>query len=504
MCFPSGKAARRRGVPLTAAGVVLVAVLSAVSALASGTNQRSVWYETLLGGVRVGTSHETVAEERDSLLVTTVESRVVVERFSERTEMERDDRWVETRDGRPVSYHATVDMSGEETSLAVRPAPGGLSVTRRSGARADSSFVGMHGRLLFPRGIDGLHAERGFTPGDTYSYRTFDPDFEAVASCSVSVTGVETLELAGQLLELHVVDVTPDLYGGVVLREWRDDAGRLWAQSAGGLATETRRTTEREALEEVEPPDIMSSTFVRSNAVIPNSQWVEQALYEVWVEDGDVAPFVEDPPRQVVEGRTGRGVMLRVRRLVPDAAAEVGTAAPEYLEDNALLQKDDPAVVDAARRAADESGAGAWERSVAIEAAVHKLVRDRGFGTGFGSAAEALRTGSGDCSEHAVLAVAMERALGIPSRVVTGVVHFRGGFAYHMWVEVRVGDGWYALDPTMGLGRVDATHIRLGTSALAGGSIGELSLPILETVNRLGIRVVEYTTAGVTTTVDRH
>jgi hypothetical protein len=95
-----------------------------------------------------------------------------------------------------------------------------------------------------------------------------------------------------------------------------------------------------------------------------------------------------------------------------------------------------------------------------------------------------------------VLAAALARASGIPSRIIAGVVHFRGSFAYHVWLEVWTGDGWYALDPTIGDGSVDATHVKLGESSLAGGRVGELSLGVMRTMNRLGIEVVEHTSGG--------
>ena len=136
--------------------------------------------------------------------------------------------------------------------------------------------------------------------------------------------------------------------------------------------------------------------------------------------------------------------------------------------------------------------------AVSIERRVSELITDRGYGTAFASAAEVIDTRSGDCSEHALLAAAMARVVGIPSRLATGLVHFRGCFAYHMWMEVRIGDDWYALDPTLGDGSVDAAHIRLGGSSLSGGRIGRLSIPVLRTAGRMGLRIVEYEEAGET------
>jgi hypothetical protein len=120
------------------------------------------------------------------------------------------------------------------------------------------------------------------------------------------------------------------------------------------------------------------------------------------------------------------------------------------------------------------------------------------MGVAFASAREVLERLSGDCSEHAILMAAMARAVAIPAKVVSGIVHVNGQFAYHMWVEVWTGEDWFALDATIGEGSVDATHIKLAESAIPGGRVAELSLGVMRVFNRLGVRVVEYTTGGET------
>ena len=48
-----------------------------------------------------------------------------------------------------------------------------------------------------------------------------------------------------------------------------------------------------------------------------------------------------------------------------------------------------------------------------------------------------------------MLAAAMCRAVGIPSRVVIGLVYVKkqSGFGFHMWNEVYVNQRWVAIDP---------------------------------------------------------
>ena len=118
------------------------------------------------------------------------------------------------------------------------------------------------------------------------------------------------------------------------------------------------------------------------------------------------------------------------------------------------------------------------------------------LGVGFATALETARQKAGDCTEHAVLAAALARAAGIPSRVVIGMAYADafcglGGkqFLYHMWTEVYVGE-WLPIDPA--LGAHDATHIALGRSNLdRPGAMLEVSAPVPLFLGTTQIEVVE-------------
>lgn len=70
----------------------------------------------------------------------------------------------------------------------------------------------------------------------------------------------------------------------------------------------------------------------------------------------------------------------------------------------------------------------------------------------------------GDCSEHALLFVALARSVGIPAREVFGLVYTGGptpGFAPHRWAEVVIDERWVAVDPTYGQMPIDIAHVAL-------------------------------------------
>ena len=87
---------------------------------------------------------------------------------------------------------------------------------------------------------------------------------------------------------------------------------------------------------------------------------------------------------------------------------------------------------------------------------------------GYGTAAEALRSGRGDCTEFAVLLAALGRAAGVPTRIAIGRVyarHFEGHrhvFVPHAWVQAWTGTGWESFDAA--IGSFDSTHLAFAVS----------------------------------------
>ena len=103
------------------------------------------------------------------------------------------------------------------------------------------------------------------------------------------------------------------------------------------------------------------------------------------------------------------------------------------------------------------------------------------------SALDVLETKQAECQGHAYLYTAFARSLGIPTRVVNGLVYSEQfkGFLYHSWSESLVDDRWQAVDPTFGQADADATHIRV----VEGESAADL-LPLIDWVGKVHIRIV--------------
>jgi len=101
------------------------------------------------------------------------------------------------------------------------------------------------------------------------------------------------------------------------------------------------------------------------------------------------------------------------------------------------------------------------------------------------SALSVLVNMEGDCNEHTVLFTALTRSLGIPTKMVAGLVYLEGSFYYHVWPKVYVGK-WINMDPTLGQETSDATHI-----PLVEGGIKE-QIELIKIISELKIEVLDY------------
>jgi transglutaminase-like putative cysteine protease len=237
---------------------------------------------------------------------------------------------------------------------------------------------------------------------------------------------------------------------------------------------------------------------------LPPAGQIRRAVYRVELDGDDPSALFPETPQQ------------HVKKLGPNTA-EITVTAPSYqakpddtppqpgasgpasdrptADDSApnnMIESDDPTIVTLAGDARGEAG-DPLAVARALEAYVHHTVKEKNFSQVFASALEVADSHEGDCTEHAVLLTALARALGMPARVVVGLVYVpsQQGFAYHMWSEIYDGKIWLPLDATVGRGSIGAGYLELGTSSLKDASgLAEL-LSVVQVLGKLKIEVVE-------------
>ncbi len=174
--------------------------------------------------------------------------------------------------------------------------------------------------------------------------------------------------------------------------------------------------------------------------------------------------------RKLPDGKTE----VTIRAEAPPAAAAKKPVLASKLKDPAdgryskatlAVESDHPEIVKLSKRLVG-GVSDPFEAAKAINAWVYANMK-RDYGASSDRASDVLRQMKGDCTEHALLSVALLRAAGIPARRVDGVVYLRNedgvpALYWHEWVGAWIGDRWVDLDPTFNQPIADATHFALG------------------------------------------
>jgi hypothetical protein len=263
----------------------------------------------------------------------------------------------------------------------------------------------------------------------------------------------------------------------------------------GGLVV--YRTTQDAAKSPAGPiqVDLIESTVVKIDRKIPNPDQTRHVRYRLILKGSEPAKVFPADARQSVRAQDSdpTAAILEIKSGGPlDGQPAAGEVGDEYRKPNALIDSDDIRVRSLAGRVT-RGLIDPWEKATAINKWVHQNVRDKNFKIAFAPAGEVARNLRGDCTEHSVLAAAMCRAVGVPSRVVVGLIYVDAleGFGYHMWDEVYVNNRWVAIDPSFDQATVDAVHIKLSESSLDGVAPFEAFLPVVAVAGRLSIEPIE-------------
>ncbi len=255
--------------------------------------------------------------------------------------------------------------------------------------------------------------------------------------------------------------------------------GRFLALEIPSQATRVERADASivDEFDAAAPVDLLARHFIRSPVRFDDPTQVTRLVVDLKVRV--IGSGVENPasilttPMQSFDGEkqqervTGRLTVSTIERPAEGIASfpidVTDESLQRYLRPEPLIESDADEIIAKAKSLIGDA-TDRWTVTEAIGRWTFESIRYRIAETP--SALAALRSGEGDCGPHATLTVAMLRSLGIPARLVGGLVYtpsFGGSFGQHAWVEVHLGDaGWFAFDPTTGeFDRLSATHLKL-------------------------------------------
>ena len=233
-----------------------------------------------------------------------------------------------------------------------------------------------------------------------------------------------------------------------------------------------------------EPMDAIGSLLVRSPVRIPDWYRHRSLRYVITRTDGRTPDAAETFEQNVV--RDGERVVLTVCSDCGRESSATPADIERFLRPNAWVRSDDSQIRRIALQAV--GGSNVRESMRSLTGFVKLAMRGNNDFIGYADAVTALKSGSGDCTEFAVLLAALARARGIPARIAVGLAYsdrFSGRkdvFSPHMWVQVWDGSRWTSYDAA--LDGFDSTHIALaigdGDPASVSPAFAALSLLRIE------------------------
>ena len=484
--------------------LVHVGLMMAASAVVHADES---WDAIYLGGSKIGFIHASVEK--------------VVDRGKDRlrVRIEIEQKLLRGNDisDTKLSYETIETLSGQVVKLDTRTLAGNDNRELRTYGdlvRGKMNLIldgaGKQQKLQIPWGpeVRGPYAaeqslaRQPIAENEKRSLKMFMPDLNRICELQLQARGFERVVVADKTYrsllrveQTHKVDGKrrPELDATL----WVDAKGQVLKSEQdvlGGIVI--YRTTE-EAAKSNEGPiqfDLIKNTIIKVASKIPTPGRTRYARYRLTLKDGDLSELIPNDPRQRLQpGPTKNTGTLEVKSIGrSDGAPGPAKVDSQFTKPNALVTSQDSQVRRLTLRATQDI-IDPWHKAELINHFVFESIRDKNFGIAFAVASEVARNLSGDCTEHSVLAAAMYRSAGIPSRVAVGVIYVEahGGFGYHMWNEIYINGRWIALDPTWDQATVDAVHIKLSDSSLEGVSPFETFMPVLRVSGKLDIEPIE-------------
>ena len=329
-------------------------------------------------------------------------------------------------------------------------------------------------QVLGPKGVEKLSREQLKKPGDTIAFQMFLAELAGVQT--VTRKAVAPVDYQGrQVLQVEeTVEGMPgkqlltlDENGRWVTRRQTLPFGELTMQPASDAAVAAPNTAPSQPGNTL-PAESYDSTMARSNILLPDPRTVTVVKLKLRHRKPELGwPDLASTTQRVLE-KSETTQVVEVRSFTPPSrpknAPKTAAPDPSYLQPNALVQSDDPEVIRIAREATT-GVTGDFEKARRLQDWVSRNLQFD-LGIALAPASEVARNRRGTCIAYSTLLAALQRAAGLPSRVVMGYGYANGIWGGHAWTEAFVDGQWVAFDAALyGPGTADAARLSFGSSA---------------------------------------
>jgi len=450
----------------------VAAIAALVLPAAAGEKTKQEYLAIFLQGKKIG--HARMAREVSPTHIKhTTAMNLELNRAGVSMRVTQESIMVETPKGKPLSFRE-VQMLGAmgQTIEGTVAGDGKVTVKVTSSGQTTTRTMQWPAGSLMAEGVRAKALKMGLKEGTTYKYKLFNPSSLSSLEGEVTVGAKKKVDLLGRIVELTEVTTTMGtIMGKMTTTTYVDDDMNALKTSVPvlGMKLELISCRKEVALSKNEPMDFFTRIFVASPVPLTKIHSAKSIAYHLAPKGTAKLRLPELDDQTVRPGKDGRLIVtIRPAKLPTGTALQYkgkDKAALAALKPTRFLQSDRKEILALARKAiGNAKDAGTAIRR--IRDFVYSYIDKKTLSVGYATAVEVAGSRQGDCSEHAVLAAAMCRAVGIPTQIVSGVAYVKQFgrhkhiFGPHAWCRAYVGGRWYSFDATFPKGH-DAGHIAL-------------------------------------------
>ncbi len=425
----------------------------------------------------------------------------------------------ETLDGKPLAFSNTMRLGMIPTSTKGQIKDGKVTITTSQfGQKGQTATYDLPDGAKMSWGVFREEIERGLTPGTRYEISMYEPTMAAdrLTPATIEILEKETIDLFGrkvQAIRSRQTMKVKALLGREIemtTTSWLEDDGTpvKVQMELMNIPVEMVACTKTIALSKDDPADIMDRTLVTLEGRLDEFDAdAPQQRYRITARGNGDGQRLELPETgmQKVERRSTDSLDVTVTRLSarksrPAARPLTADERKLYLAPAPLVNYEDPPVKALAREAAGDEK-DPRKLAARLRRFVAEYIQAKSLSVGFASAGEVARSKEGDCTEHGVLLAALGRANGIPTRIVTGLVHAdefnarNNVFVGHLWTQFYLDGEWVDVDAALPQAEPDATHIAMDLNAAADTGMADMVGSLWLTMGNLRIEAIGNATS---------
>lgn len=461
-----------------------VASMPPTSATAHDWTYPDQWFGIAFNGAKVGFSHVRISalDARSGRFRIDSEASMLLQfpGFEKSVQLRTTDMVDEQLN--LVRFDSTYQLDGNALEIHGRVVDSAIELEIVNAGRRTTRSIPLSAAVVPASAILMIPFLHGLEVGRDYRFLSFNSETLTVDEIEQHVAAYE----GGDLFDGKAFKIESRLQGQQTT-SWLDVQGRPLAELALGGVLVSTLEEESEAkrylvFAALNNQNVMLDFMsVRTNRRVDNPRQVTRL--ELILRGAPAAPPSTQGQRcTAVETGWRCSLSTAPGASDPDAAAR-------YLRTSLTVPYDDPKIQSLAQRIAGEETEP--RRKIArildwLQTNIRKHPADA-F-----SALDVLESRRAECQGHAYLYTALARAMGIPTRVINGLVYTdaQQAFLYHSWTESYVDGAWRAVDPTFSQIQADATHIRIAEGEEAADLVA-----LTDWIGRLSIELIGYSHA---------